>query len=169
MVFQDPYSSLDPRMPVGASIAEMMPSGMTRRERAAEAARLLELVQLDPDKADSRPSRFSGGQRQRNAIARALAGRPRVLIADEITSALDVLIQGAILNLLRELQDELGFSMLFISHNLAVVRYVASRMVVMRDGKVVEHGPTADLLDDPQDPYTRELLAAIPRPIQYTP
>ncbi|PCE14677.1 ABC transporter ATP-binding protein [Microbacterium sp. SZ1] len=169
MVFQDPYSSLDPRMPVGASIAEMMPSGMTRRERAAEAARLLELVQLDPDKADSRPSRFSGGQRQRIAIARALAGRPRVLIADEITSALDVLIQGAILNLLRELQDELGFSMLFISHNLAVVRYVASRMVVMRDGTVVEHGPTADVLDDPQDPYTRELLAAIPRPIQYTP
>ncbi|WP_144874726.1 ABC transporter ATP-binding protein [Microbacterium sp. 1.5R] len=169
MVFQDPYSSLDPRMPIGASIAEMMPSGMTRRERAAEAARLLELVQLDPDKADSRPSRFSGGQRQRIAIARALAGRPRVLIADEITSALDVLIQGAILNLLRELQDELGFSMLFISHNLAVVRYVASHMAVMRDGRVVEQGATAAVLDDPQDAYTRELLAAIPRPIQYTP
>ncbi|WP_223622554.1 ABC transporter ATP-binding protein [Microbacterium sp. EST19A] len=169
MVFQDPYSSLDPRMPVGASIAEMMPSGMTRRARDAEAARLLELVHLDPAQAGSRPSRFSGGQRQRIAIARALAGRPRVLIADEITSALDVLIQGAILNLLRELQTELGFSMLFISHNLAVVRYVASQMAVMRDGRVVEQGPTSAVLEDPQDAYTQELLAAIPRPIEYVP
>jgi peptide/nickel transport system ATP-binding protein len=169
MVFQDPYSSLDPRMPVGASIAEMMPSGMTRRARTAEAARLLELVHLDPAQAESRPARFSGGQRQRIAIARALAGRPRVLIADEITSALDVLIQGAILNLLRELQEELGFSMLFISHNLAVVRYVAAQMAVMRDGRVVEQGATGEVLDDPHDTYTRELLAAIPRPIQYTP
>lgn len=169
MVFQDPYSSLDPRMPVGASIAEMMPPGLTRRARDAEAARLLELVHLDPAQAGSRPSRFSGGQRQRIAIARALAGRPRVLIADEITSALDVLIQGAILNLLRELQAELGFSMLFISHNLAVVRYVASQMAVMRDGRVVEQGPTSAVLDDPQDAYTQELLAAIPRPIEYVP
>ena len=169
MVFQDPYSSLDPRMPVGASIAEMMPSGMTRRARDAEAARLLELVHLDPAQAGSRPSRFSGGQRQRIAIARALAGRPRVLIADEITSALDVLIQGAILNLLRELQTELGFSMLFISHNLAVVRYVASQMAVMCDGRVVEQGPTTAVLEEPQDAYTRQLLAAIPSPIRYTP
>lgn len=169
MVFQDPYSSLDPRMTIGSSISEVMPSGMTRRARAAETARLLELVHLDPDKADAYPARFSGGQRQRVAIARALAGRPRVLIADEITSALDVLIQGTILNLIRELQAELGLSMLFISHNLAVVRYVASRVAVMHDGRIVEEGTTADVLGDPQDEYTRELLSAIPRPIQYTP
>ncbi len=169
MVFQDPYSSLDPRMSVGASIAEMMPASMTRRERATEVGRLLELVHLDARQADHRPARFSGGQRQRIAIARALAGRPKVLIADEITSALDVLIQGAILNLLRELQTELGFSMLFISHNLAVVRYVASQIVVMRDGRIVEQGDTLAVLDHPQADYTRELLAAIPRPIHYTP
>ena len=162
MVFQDPYSSLDPRMTIGASIAEIMPPGMTRRARASEVARLLDLVHIDPDKADAFPARFSGGQRQRVAIARALAGKPRVLIADEITSALDVLIQGTILNLIRELQAELGLSMLFISHNLAVVRYVASRVAVMRGGRIVEEGPTADVLADPQHDYTRELLAAIP-------
>lgn len=169
MVFQDPYSSLDPRMTVGASISEVMPPGMTRRARAAEAARLLDLVHLDPDKADAYPARFSGGQRQRVAIARALAGKPRVLIADEITSALDVLIQGTILNLIRELQAELGLSLLFISHNLAVVRYVSSRVAVMHDGRIIEEGTTADVLGDPQDPYTRELLSAIPRPIRFTP
>src|SRR5690606_244711 len=169
MVFQDPYSSLDPRMTIGASIAEIMPSAMTRRARAAEVARLLELVHLDPDKADAFPARFSGGQRQRVAIARALAGKPRVLIADEITSALDVLIQGTILNLIRELQAELGLSMLFISHNLAVVRYVSSRVAVMHEGRVVEEGTAAEVLGDPQDEYTRELLAAIPRPIRFTP
>lgn len=169
MVFQDPYSSLDPRMSIGASISEIMPSGMTRRARSAEVARLLELVHLDPDKADAFPARFSGGQRQRVAIARALAGKPRVLIADEITSALDVLIQGTILNLIRELQAELGLSMLFISHNLAVVRYVSSRVAVMHEGRVVEEGTAAAVLGDPQDEYTRELLAAIPRPIRFTP
>ncbi len=169
MVFQDPYSSLDPRMTIGASISEVMPSAMTRRARAAEAARLLDLVHLDPDKVDAYPARFSGGQRQRVAIARALAGKPRVLIADEITSALDVLIQGTILNLIRELQSELGLSLLFISHNLAVVRYVSSRVAVMHDGRIVEEGTAADVLGDPQDPYTRELLSAIPQPIQFTP
>jgi len=169
MVFQDPYSSLDPRMTIGASISEVMPSGMTRRAQATETARLLELVHLDPDKASAYPARFSGGQRQRVAIARALAGKPRVLIADEITSALDVLIQGTILNLIRELQTELGLSLLFISHNLAVVRYVSSRVAVMHDGRIVEEGTAADVLEEPRDPYTRELLAAIPHPIQFTP
>jgi len=169
MVFQDPYSSLDPRMTIGSSISEIMPQGMTRRARAAEVARLLELVHLDPDQADAYPAGFSGGQRQRVAIARALAGRPRVLIADEITSALDVLIQGTILNLIRELQRELGLSLLFISHNLAVVRYVSSRVAVMHDGRIVEEGTASDVLGDPQEPYTRELLSAIPRPVRFTP
>jgi peptide/nickel transport system ATP-binding protein len=162
MVFQDPYSSLDPRMSIGESIAEAMPPGSSRAERRAEVERLLELVHLDPGRARALPSRLSGGQRQRVALARALAGRPQVVIADEITSALDVSIQGAVLNLVRELQRELGLSMLFISHNLAVVRYVASHVAVMRDGRIVEQGPTAQVLSEPGHDYTRELLAAVP-------
>ncbi|MFB8387562.1 ABC transporter ATP-binding protein [Microbacterium sp. NPDC055910] len=162
MVFQDPYSSLDPRMTIGASIAETLPRGLTRAAQRLEVERLLELVHLDPARAGAYPSQLSGGQRQRVAIGRALAGRPDVLIADEITSALDVSIQGAILNLVRELQAELGLSMLFISHNLAVVRYVASRVAVMHGGRIVEEGPAAEVLSHPRDEYTRELLAAIP-------
>jgi peptide/nickel transport system ATP-binding protein len=162
MVFQDPYSSLDPRMSIGESVAEAMPRGVSRAERRAEVERLLELVHLDPGRAGARPSELSGGQRQRVALARALAGRPEVVIADEITSALDVSIQGAVLNLVRELQRELGLSMLFISHNLAVVRYVASHVAVMRDGRIVEQGPTAQVLAEPAHDYTRELLAAVP-------
>jgi len=162
MVFQDPFSSLDPRMTIGASIAEILPRGMSRSAQRAEVERLLDLVHLDPARAGAYPADLSGGQRQRVAIARALAGRPQVLIADEITSALDVSIQGAILNLVRELQAELGLSMLFISHNLAVVRYVASRVAVMHRGRIVEQGPTSEVLNDPRDDYTRELLAAIP-------
>jgi peptide/nickel transport system ATP-binding protein len=162
MVFQDPYSSLDPRMSIGESIAEAMPRGTSRAEGRAEVARLLELVHLDPTRANARPSELSGGQRQRVALARALAGQPQVVIADEITSALDVSIQGAVLNLVRELQAELGLSMLFISHNLAVVRYVATHVAVMRDGRIVEQGPTAQVLAAPEHDYTRELLAAVP-------
>jgi peptide/nickel transport system ATP-binding protein len=162
MVFQDPYSSLDPRMPIGESVAEAMPPGASRAERRAEVARLLELVHLDPTRARDLPTRLSGGQRQRVALARALAGQPRVVIADEITSALDVSIQGAVLNLVRELQRELGLSMLFISHNLAVVRYVASHVAVMYEGRIVEEGPTAEVLSKPGHDYTRALLAAIP-------
>jgi peptide/nickel transport system ATP-binding protein len=162
MVFQDPYSSLDPRMSIGESVAEAMPRGGSRAERRAEVQRLLELVHLDPTRAGARPSELSGGQRQRVALARALAGRPAVVIADEITSALDVSIQGAVLNLVRELQRELGLSMLFISHNLAVVRYVATHVAVMHRGRIVEEGPTAQVLAAPDHDYTRELLAAIP-------
>jgi peptide/nickel transport system ATP-binding protein len=162
MVFQDPYSSLDPRMSIGESIAEAMPRGTSRAEGRAEVLRLLELVHLDPTRSAVRPAELSGGQRQRVALARALAGRPDVVIADEITSALDVSIQGAVLNLVRELQRELGLSMLFISHNLAVVRYVASHVAVMRDGRIVEQGPTAQVLAEPAHDYTRELLAAVP-------
>ena len=162
MVFQDPYSSLDPRMSIGESVAEAMPRGISRAERRAEVARFLELVHLDPARASARPSELSGGQRQRVALARALAGRPEVVIADEITSALDVSIQGAVLNLVRELQAELGLSMLFISHNLAVVRYVATHVAVMRHGRIVEQGPTSQVLAAPDHDYTRELLAAVP-------
>ena len=162
MVFQDPYSSLDPRMTIGESIAEAVPRGTPRPERRAEVARLLELVDLDPARAQAYPVQLSGGQRQRVAVARALAARPDVVIADEITSALDVSIQGAVLNLVRELQRELGLSMLFISHNLAVVRYVATHVAVMRGGRLVEEGPTAQVLAEPAHDYTRELLAAVP-------
>src|SRR3954451_18233554 len=162
MVFQDPYSSLDPRMTVGRSVAEAMPPGGSRADRRAEVERLLELVHLNPVCADVVPSRLSGGQRQRVALARALAARPRVIIADEITSALDVSVQGTVLNLVRELQRELGLSMLFISHNLAVVRYVASHVAVMRGGRIVEEGPTDRVLAEPEHDYTRELLAAVP-------
>jgi peptide/nickel transport system ATP-binding protein len=162
MVFQDPYSSLDPRMTIGASIAELLPPGMGHAASRDEVARLLELVHLDASRAKEYPARMSGGQRQRVALARALAGRPQVLIADEITSALDVSIQGSMLNLVRELQPELGLSMLFISHNLAVVRYVAKRIAVMYRGQIVEEGPADQVLGDPRHDYTRTLLTALP-------
>ncbi|MFC6162306.1 ABC transporter ATP-binding protein [Kribbella jiaozuonensis] len=160
MVFQDPYSSLDPRMTIGDSIAEAMPRADRRRD---EVIRLLELVGLEADRVSAYPGALSGGQRQRVAIARALAGKPEVLIADEITSALDVSIQGTVLNLVRTLQRELRLSMLFISHNLAVVRYVSDIVAVMYLGRIVEVGPARDVLSNPQHPYTKELLAAAPR------
>ncbi|MFD3485071.1 ABC transporter ATP-binding protein [Streptomyces sp. NPDC058665] len=171
MVFQDPYASLDPRMTVGASIAETMPRRSTGGPKPADAAksdrrqevfRLLERVGLAPDRAAMYPRQLSGGQRQRVAIARALAAGPDVIVADEITSALDVSVQGTVLNLVRDLRRDLGVSMLFISHNLAAVRYVASSIAVMYLGRIVEHGPTQEVLADPQHPYTRDLLASVP-------
>lgn len=162
MVFQDPASSLDPRMSVGESIAEVIPDRLDRAGRRAEIERLLELVHLDPARAADRPSQLSGGQRQRVALARALAARPDVVIADEITSALDVSVQGAMLNLVRETQRELGLSMLFISHNLAVVRYVADHVAVLSEGHIVEQGPTTEVLHRPQHAYTKALLDAVP-------
>lgn len=162
MVFQDPYSSLDPRMAIGESITEAMPKGTSRRARREEVARLLDLVNLDPERAAMLPGQLSGGQRQRVALARALAGQPEVLIADEITSALDVSVQGAVLNLVREVQRRLSLSMLFISHNLAVVRYVSDVVAVMYLGRIVEAGPAEQVLTDPRHPYTRDLLAAAP-------
>jgi peptide/nickel transport system ATP-binding protein len=160
MVFQDPYSSLDPRMTVGASIGEVIPRAAAPRN--SEIARLLDLVGLDRNSAARYPAELSGGQRQRVALARALAARPEVIIADEITSALDVSVQGTVLNLVRGLQRDTGLSMLFISHNLAVVRYVATRIAVMYLGRIVEYGPAAEVLADPQHPYTRDLLAVVP-------
>ena len=161
MVFQDPYNSLDPRMTVRESLLEgLRAAGAAQRAgREERIGELLELVGLDPATGAQRPGRLSGGQRQRVAIARALAAGPRLLVADEITSALDASVQGAVLNLLRTLQRERGFSMLFISHNLAVVRYLARSIAVMYCGKVVETGPAETLIGDPQHPYTRALVA----------
>ncbi|MFD6433753.1 ABC transporter ATP-binding protein [Streptomyces venezuelae] len=160
MVFQDPYSSLNPRMRVGDAIAEGSPASRGRRD--AEVARLLGLVSLPASYARRLPRELSGGQRQRVAIARALAAEPELLIADEITSALDVSVQGAVLNLIRDLRAELGLTMLFISHNLAVVRYVCDAIAVMRHGRLLETGPVQEVLAAPAHPYTRTLLDAVP-------
>ncbi|WP_405150195.1 ATP-binding cassette domain-containing protein [Sphaerisporangium sp. NBC_01403] len=161
MVFQDPQASLDPRMTVGASVAEGL--RLPRAARGAEVERLLSLVSLPAALAGRYPRELSGGQRQRVAIARALGARPELLIADEITSALDVSVQGAVLNLVRSLREELGFSMLFISHNLAVVRYVSDVVAVMHQGRLVEYGPTEQVVGTPGDGYTRSLIEAVPR------
>ncbi|MGW8328942.1 ABC transporter ATP-binding protein [Streptomyces sp. NPDC055897] len=161
MVFQDPHSSLNPRMNIGDAIAEG--TRVPRTQRPVEVARLLDLVCLPSSYARRHPRELSGGQRQRVAIARALAARPLVLIADEITSALDVSVQGAVLNLLRDLRTELGLTMLFISHNLAVVRYVCDDVAVMRHGRLVETGPVEDVITTPRHAYTRTLLGAVPR------
>jgi len=166
VVFQDPASSLNPRDTVGRSIAEPLrlhsaARGPARAERVRE---LLDAVRLPADAAGRYPHELSGGQRQRVAIARALALGPDLLIADEPTSALDVSVQAAVLDLLEDLQQRYGFACLFISHDLAVVRRLAHTVVVLRDGRIVEHGPAATVLTDPADDYTRLLLAAAPVP-----
>jgi peptide/nickel transport system ATP-binding protein len=165
IIFQDPMASLDPRMRVGDQIAEGMTSfgiGASERERRDRVRMLLERVQLDPNTMDRYPHEFSGGQRQRICIARALAVEPRLIVCDESVSALDVSIQAQILNLLRELQDELGLSYLFITHDLSVVRYLAHEVAVMYLGKIVERGRTEGIFEAPAHPYTKALLAAIP-------
>lgn len=162
MVFQDPYSSLDPRMTIGESVAEALPRGGGRSRRREEVARLLDLVGVDPDRMTALPSGLSGGQRQRVALARALAADPEVVIADEITSALDVSVQGAVLNLVRDVQRRLGLGVLFISHNLAIVWYVSDVIAVMYLGRIVEVGPAEEVLAAPRHPYTRSLLDAVP-------
>ena len=164
-IFQDPMASLDPRMRVREIIAEGMKSfdiGSSKQDRTDRVAALLERVQLNPDHMWRYPHEFSGGQRQRIGIARALAPEPRLLICDEAVSALDVSIQAQILNLLRDLQDEIGLAYLFITHDLGVVKYLADDVAVMYLGQIVESGSTARIFDDPQHPYTRGLLAAIP-------
>jgi oligopeptide/dipeptide ABC transporter ATP-binding protein len=165
MVFQDPYSSLNPRLTVGALLAELLllHRVVPRREVRTESVRLLNLVGLEEDVLGAYPSQFSGGQRQRLAIARALAVRPDVLIADEPVSALDVSVQATILELFADLRARLGLSILFIAHNLAVVQHLADRVAGMYLGRIVEVAPTAQLFAAPRHPYTRALIDSIPR------
>ena len=163
VVFQDPNRSLNPRRKVGDSIIEgAINFGATRAEATVLAALLMDKVRLPAEGLQRYPSQFSGGQRQRIAIARALACRPRVLVADEAVSALDVSVQAQILSLLREIQAELGLGLLFITHDLRVAAQLCDRVIVMYQGKIVEEGPTAELFAHPQHDYTRRLLAAAP-------
>jgi peptide/nickel transport system ATP-binding protein len=165
MVFQDPYASLNPRWQVRDIIAEPMRAFdlvQGRAEIAGQVGELLRVVGLDPADGPKYPHEFSGGQRQRVAIARAIASKPDFIVCDEPTSALDVSVQAQILNLMRDLQDRLGLTYLFISHNLAVVRHMARRIGVMYLGRLVEVGPTRDLFHAPRHPYTRMLLDAVP-------
>lgn len=163
LIPQDPYSSLDPRRTVGQTLAEAVdPVRASVRAYRSRIAGALEAVALDADAIDRYPHEFSGGQRQRIAIARALATDPTVIIADEITSALDVSTQAEILVLLQRLRDELDLTMLFISHNLAVVHQLCDRIVVLLHGEVVEQGLTDEVFRHPSSDYTRELIESVP-------
>jgi ABC-type glutathione transport system ATPase component len=166
IVFQDPYASLNPRMTVGRIVAEPLQThGIgNRRTRRAAVARLLELVGFDPAYTNRYPHEFSGGQRQRIGIARALALSPKLIVCDEPVSALDVSIQAQILNLLKDLQRDLGLTYLFIAHDLAAVRGMSDTIAVMRGGTIVEQGPAERVYSRPESDYTRALLAAVPVP-----
>ena len=165
LVFQDPYASLDPRMTIRQTLAEVLTvhrivEGKAARQRCCE---LLDQVQLPASLLDARPGGMSGGQRQRVAIARALAVDPQLLVADEAVAALDVSVQAGIVNLLDDLRTDLGLTILFIAHDLAVVRSVCERVAVIYQGVIVEDRPAAELFADPADDYTKKLLSAVPR------
>ena len=165
-VFLDPFSSLDPRWRVGRSVGEALTAYSigTRTERHERVLDLLDRVGLDPSFASRHPHELSGGQRQRVGIAAALAPEPRLIVADEPVSALDVSVQAQVLNLLASLQRDLGLAILFVAHDLAVVEHISHRTAVMYLGKIVETGPTERVFHDPRHPYTQALLQAIPRP-----
>jgi peptide/nickel transport system ATP-binding protein len=167
MVFQDPYSSLDPRMTVARTVGEPLEQieHLPATERRERAAAMLDAVGLNAaTDLDKYPHEFSGGQRQRIAIARALVTQPKLIVADEPVSALDVSVQAQVLNLMQDLQERFGLAYLFISHDLAVVDLVCDELIVLQQGRIVERGATDDVLNAPQQAYTRRLLDAVPRP-----
>jgi len=166
MIFQDPYSSLNPRLSVEQIIEEPLKihTKQSPRERKDRVVWLMQKVGLSPEYIHRYPHEFSGGQRQRIGIARALATNPRIVIADEPVSALDVSIQAQVVNLMQDLQQELGLSYIFIAHDLSVVRHISNRIAVMYKGQIVEMGDAENIYQHPQHAYTRTLLAAVPRP-----
>jgi oligopeptide transport system ATP-binding protein len=166
MIFQDPYASLNPRKRIGQIVGDPLKlqgvaSGAELRKQVQE---LLERVGLSPEHYDRYPHEFSGGQRQRIGIARAIALKPKLIVADEPVSALDVSIQAQIVNLLDDLQDELGLTYVFVAHDIGVVRHISDRIAVMHDGKIVEEGSADQVCERPRDAYTKKLLAAVPIP-----
>lgn len=166
MIFQDPYNSLNPRLTIASILSEPLEihfPGMGMKERRKRATQLLEMVGLQGRQMDRYPHEFSGGQRQRIGIARALAVEPELIICDEPVSALDVSVQAQIVNLLQDLQEELGLSYLFIAHDLAVVEHISSRVLVMHHGRIVEQASAETIYNHPQHAYTQKLLAAVPK------
>jgi len=165
LIFQDPYASLNPRLTVGQTVEEplIVHTKANREERRLKVRNMIDRVELTSDALAKYPHEFSGGQRQRVAIARALILEPDLVIADEPVSALDVSVQAHILNLLQDLRKEMGLTLLFISHDLSVVRHVSDRVAVMYNGKIVEEGNAIKLMDHPSHPYTQKLVDAVPR------
>jgi oligopeptide transport system ATP-binding protein len=167
MIFQDPVASLNPRKRAGQIVADPLRqfgAASSRTELRRRVGELLERVGLASEHHDRYPHEFSGGQRQRIGIARALALQPKLVVADEPVSALDVSIQAQIVNLLQDLQDEFGFTYVFVAHDIGIVRHVSDRIAVMHEGRIVEEGPADQVCESPRDPYTRALLAAVPIP-----